>query len=221
MQDEAVVTATIEDKTDVLLDIGLVFVLLSVMEECQNSRKAILVDEFQDTSSMQYCFLRLLSSHNCITVVGDDDQSIFSFNGADISGFDSFRKDFPCHKEVRLHQNYRSTRCIVEAASSLIQNNLKRCPLKQVFTDNVPGDKIMVRECRNEDAQCAFVVDKILMSSSESTQGERSFASVAILYRRQVSGKLFQASLRARKIPFNVHGVAFYRKKNSGLQEYI
>ena len=91
---------------------------------------------------MQYCLLKLLSSHNRITVVGDDDQSIFSFNGADISGFDSFRKDFRSHKEVRLHQNYRSTRCIVEAASSLIRNNVKRCPSKHVFTDNVSGDKV-------------------------------------------------------------------------------
>ncbi|KAH9321467.1 hypothetical protein KI387_016106, partial [Taxus chinensis] len=184
-----------------------------VFEECQKLWTAILVDEFQDTSSMQYCFLKLISSHNRITVVGDDDQSIFSFNGADISGFDSFRKDFPSLKEVRLHQNYRSTRCIVEAASSLIRNNAKRCPSKHVFTDNISGDKIMIRECRNEDAQCAFVVDKILMETSENTRGEHSFANIAVLYRRQVSGKLFQSSLRARKIPFNVHGVAFYRKK--------
>lgn len=184
-----------------------------VFEECQKTWTAILVDEFQDTSSMQYCLLKLLSSHNRITVVGDDDQSIFSFNGADISGFDSFRKDFPSHKEVRLHQNYRSTRCIVEAASSLIRNNVKRCPSKHVFTDNVSGDKIIIRECRNEDAQCAFVVDNILMATSVNSKGERSFANIAILYRRQVSGKLFQSILRARKIPFNVHGVAFYRKK--------
>lgn len=184
-----------------------------VFEECQKTWTAILVDEFQDTSGMQYCLLKLLSSHNRITVVGDDDQSIFSFNGADISGFDSFRKDFPSHKEVRLHQNYRSTRCIVEAASSLIRNNVKRCPSKRVFTDNVSGDKIIIRECRNEDAQCAFVVDNILMATSVNSKGERSFANIAILYRRQVSGKLFQSILRARKIPFNVHGVAFYRKK--------
>ncbi|XP_057852723.2 ATP-dependent DNA helicase SRS2-like protein At4g25120 isoform X2 [Cryptomeria japonica] len=184
-----------------------------VLEECHKSWTAILVDEFQDTSSMQYCFLKLLSSHNHITVVGDDDQSIFSFNGADISGFDSFRKDFPCLKEVRLHQNYRSTRCIVEAASSLIENNVKRCSSKHVFTDNVSGDKIMIKECRTEDAQCAFVVDKILMETSGNTRNEHCFDNIAILYRRQVSGKLFQSCFRTRKIPFNVHGVAFYRKK--------
>ncbi|KAK1261462.1 hypothetical protein QJS04_geneDACA008675 [Acorus gramineus] len=141
----------------------------SVYKQCQDSWKAIVVDEFQDTSSMQYSFLRTLASHNHITVVGDEDQSIFSFNGANICGFDSFRKDFPNHKEIRLNKNYRSTRCIVEAASSLIRNNVMRCQSKKVLTDS---------------------------------------SSVC-----KVSGKAFQESFRLRKIPFNVHGVAFYRKK--------
>ncbi|KAG0448335.1 hypothetical protein HPP92_027860, partial [Vanilla planifolia] len=70
-----------------------------VLKECQYKWKAIVVDEFQDTSSMQYLLLRLLGSHNHITIVGDEDQSIFSFNGADVSGFGSFRRDFPTHKE--------------------------------------------------------------------------------------------------------------------------
>ncbi|KAG6649008.1 hypothetical protein CIPAW_07G183200 [Carya illinoinensis] len=140
-----------------------------VFKECQDSWKAIVIDEFQDTSSMQYNLLQLLASHKRITIVGDDDQSIFSFNGADISGFDSYRKDFPNYKEVRLNKNYRSTRCIIEAASSLIRNNRKRCQLKDVLTDNSSGSK--------------------------------------------VSGKVFQMAFRERKIPFNIHGVAFYRKK--------
>ncbi|XVF11310.1 hypothetical protein REPUB_Repub08aG0016100 [Reevesia pubescens] len=184
-----------------------------VFKECQDSWKAIIVDEFQDTSAMQYSLLRLLASHNHITVVGDDDQSIFSFNGADISGFDSFRKDFPNYKEIRLIRNYRSTRCIVEAASCLIQNNTKRCLSKNFLSENSYGSKITIKECYNEDAQCAFVVDKILETASNGTVGSCSFGSIAILYRRQVSGKVFQTTFRNRKIPFNLHGVAFYRKK--------
>ncbi|KAI8564470.1 hypothetical protein RHMOL_Rhmol03G0183900 [Rhododendron molle] len=184
-----------------------------VFKECQESWKAIVIDEFQDTSAMQYGLLQLLSSHKRITIVGDEDQSIFSFNGADVCGFDSFRKDFPNHKEVKLNKNYRSTRCIVEAASSLIKNNLKRCQLKNVLTDNSSGSKITVKECCNEDAQCAFVVDKILQISSEGSSAKCSFGNVAVLYRRQVSGKVFQTAFRNRKIPFNIHGVAFYRKK--------
>ncbi|KAJ0111618.1 hypothetical protein Patl1_01396 [Pistacia atlantica] len=140
-----------------------------VFKECQDSCKAIIIDEFQDTSAMQYSLLKILASHNCITIVGDDDQSIFSFNGADVSGFDSFRKDFPNHKEIRLTRNYRSTGCIVEAASALIKHNMKRCQLKNVLTENSHGSK--------------------------------------------VSGKVFQIAFRERKIPFNIHGVAFYRKK--------
>ncbi|KAG5558243.1 hypothetical protein RHGRI_008244 [Rhododendron griersonianum] len=184
-----------------------------VFKECQESWKAIVIDEFQDTSAMQYGLLQLLSSHKRITIVGDEDQSIFSFNGADVCGFDSFRKDFPNHKEVKLNKNYRSTRCIVEAASSLIKNNLKRCQLKNVLTDNSCGSKITVKECCNEDAQCAFVVDKILQISSEGSSAKCTFGNVAVLYRRQVSGKVFQTAFRDRKIPFNIHGVAFYRKK--------
>ncbi|XP_075111265.1 ATP-dependent DNA helicase SRS2-like protein At4g25120 [Nicotiana tabacum] len=184
-----------------------------VFEECQEIWKAIVIDEFQDTSAMQYGLLRTLASHKRITIVGDEDQSIFGFSGADASGFDSFRKDFPLHKEVRLSKNYRSTRCIVEAASYLIQNNSKRCQSKRVLTDNPVGSKITIKECCNEDAQCSFVVDKILEITSNSTTGKSSFGDIAVLFRRQVSGKIFQEAFRNRKIQFNVHGVAFYRKK--------
>lgn len=169
-----------------------------VFGECQESWKAILIDEFQDTSSMQYGLLKILASHKRITIVGDDDQSIFSFNGADISGFDSFRKDFPNHKEIRLNKNYRSTRCIVEAASYLIQNNNKRCQLKNVLTDNSSGAKITVKDCHNEDAQCAFVVDKILEATSNCPAAGSSFGEIAILYRRR-QGKCFkQPSVKER-----------------------
>ncbi|XP_030530157.1 ATP-dependent DNA helicase SRS2-like protein At4g25120 isoform X3 [Rhodamnia argentea] len=184
-----------------------------VLKECQDMYKAIIIDEFQDTSAMQYNLLRILASHNRITIVGDDDQSIFSFSGANISGFDSFREDFPMHKEIRLVKNYRSTRCIVEAASSLIKNNVKRRQFKNVLTDNSTGSKITVKECRNEDAQCTFVIDKILEAMSGGSTANCSYGDIAILYRRQVSGKPFQSAFRERKIPFNLHGVAFYRKK--------
>ncbi|XP_075485435.1 ATP-dependent DNA helicase SRS2-like protein At4g25120 isoform X1 [Primulina tabacum] len=184
-----------------------------VLEEYQESWKAIVIDEFQDTSVMQYSLLRILASHKRITIVGDEDQSIFSFNGADVSGFHAFRKDFPMYKEVRLNKNYRSTRCIVEAASNLIQNNLKRCNSKDVLTDNASGSKITMKECGNEDAQCAFVIDKVLEITSDPSSANSSCGNIAVLYRRQVTGRILQTAFRSRKIPFNTHGVAFYRKK--------
>ncbi|GAB2235527.1 hypothetical protein Drorol1_Dr00025952 [Drosera rotundifolia] len=157
------------------------------------------------------CSVKLLTDYP--EVVGDEDQSIFSFNGADISGFDSFRKDFPNLKEILLNRNYRSTRCIVEAASSLSQNNKRRCQLKKVLADNSSGEKITVKECHNENAQCAFVIDKIFEDTADDSDNGSSLGNITILYRRQVSGKVFQAAFRSRKISFNVHGVAFYRKK--------
>ncbi|PAN14052.1 hypothetical protein PAHAL_2G380900 [Panicum hallii] len=183
-----------------------------VYKECQDMWQAIVVDEFQDTSAMQYCLLKILASHNYITIVGDEDQSIFSFNGADVSGFDSFRRDFPYHKEIRLSKNYRSTRAIVEAATALIHNNTKRHHHKLVETDNPSGCKITVKECHSEDSQCAFVIDKIIEITSSSAES-CDFGNIAVLYRRQITGKVFQVAFRNRKIPFNVHGVAFYRKK--------
>ncbi|XP_023635685.1 ATP-dependent DNA helicase SRS2-like protein At4g25120 isoform X2 [Capsella rubella] len=184
-----------------------------VFKECQDTWKAIIVDEFQDTSTMQYKLLRMLGSHNHITIVGDDDQSIFGFNGADSSGFDSFRRDFPNYKEVRLIKNYRSSRYIVEAASSIIKNNTKRCQSKSISSENSQGSKIIVKECHNEEAQCAYVIDKIIEITNDGSTPCCSHGDIAILYRRQVSGKVFQNAFRQRKIPFNVHGVAFYRKK--------
>ncbi|XP_010438926.1 PREDICTED: ATP-dependent DNA helicase SRS2-like protein At4g25120 [Camelina sativa] len=184
-----------------------------VFKECQDTWKAIIVDEFQDTSTMQYKLLRMLGSHNHITIVGDDDQSIFGFNGADSSGFDSFRRDFPNYKEVRLIKNYRSSRHIVEAASSIIKNNTKRCQSKSISSENSQGSKITVKECHNEEAQCAYVIDKIIEITNDDSTPCCSHGDIAILYRRQVSGKVFQNAFRQRKIPFNVHGVAFYRKK--------
>ncbi|XP_024395416.1 ATP-dependent DNA helicase SRS2-like protein At4g25120 isoform X5 [Physcomitrium patens] len=184
-----------------------------VLDECQKTWTCVLVDEFQDTSRMQYRFLRLLASHNRVTIVGDDDQSIFSFNGANARGFDSFRRDFPMLKEVRLHQNYRSTRSIVEAATSLIQHNKKRCQEKQAHTLNDVGEKIAVMECRTEAAECSFVVDSILTNAAGQGSSNPTFGGIAVLYRRQVTGRMFQSAFRSRKIPFNVHGVAFYRKK--------
>ncbi|KAK3125074.1 hypothetical protein QOZ80_7BG0599640 [Eleusine coracana subsp. coracana] len=183
-----------------------------VYKECQDMWQAIVVDEFQDTSAMQYCLLKLLASHSRITIVGDEDQSIFSFNGANASGFDSFRRDFPNHKEIRLSKNYRSTRAIVEAATALIHNNTKRHHHKLVETDNPSGCKITVKECHSEDSQCAFVIDKIIETTSSSAEC-CNFGNVAVLYRRQITGKAFQVFFRNRKIPFNIHGVAFYRKK--------
>ncbi|GJV64031.1 ATP-dependent DNA helicase SRS2-like protein [Tanacetum coccineum] len=144
--------------------------------------------------SCKYDLLRILASHKRITIVGDEDQ-------------------------IKLNKNYRSTRCIVEAASFLIRNNSKRCQQSKVLTDNSSGSKITVKECCNEDAQCSFVVDKILELTSSGSSVKGTFGEIAVLYRRQVflcreknKRKLvFKMPSSDRKIPFNVQVVrAFY-----------
>ncbi|EFJ30182.1 hypothetical protein SELMODRAFT_440582 [Selaginella moellendorffii] len=179
----------------------------TALAECHNTWAYVLVDEFQDTSVMQY---KLLSLHGRVTVVGSD---IISFNGANSLGFSTFRNDVPNYKEVRPHQNYRSTGCIVEAARCVIQHNDSGCSAKVVRMDDDFGEKTVVMECRNEEAQCAFVVDEILEKASVASDIKPVFANFAILYRQQVTGKIFQSAFRSRKIPFNMHGVAVYCKK--------
>ncbi|KAG6501487.1 hypothetical protein ZIOFF_041368 [Zingiber officinale] len=115
-----------------------------VYNECLSTWKAIVIDEFQDTSSLQYGLLSILASHNRVTIIGDEDQ-------------------------VRLKKNYRSTKCIGEVVSALILNNNKRCCIKQIETDNSCGSKVSIKEWHNEDAQCAFVIDKILEMTSHDS----------------------------------------------------
>ncbi|CAI5537034.1 unnamed protein product, partial [Closterium sp. Naga37s-1] len=194
-----------------------------VLQECMAAWTHVLVDEFQDTSRIQFAFVKALcGTHGRITVVGDDDQSIFSFNGANAASFDMFREQFPDHTEVRLCRNYRSTGTIVRASGAVISQNFPgRRAAKELCTDNGDGEKIRVVEVRNEAAQCALVEDAIMSFMHQmhrvqpliSPPFQSTSQDGGVLYRRQVTGRAFQAAMRERKIPFNVHGVAFYRKK--------
>ena len=127
----------------------------------QNRFHHILIDEFQDTNALQYKWLRLLSSSNSIVfAVGDDDQSIYAFRGADISNMSSFEKDFSVEKIIRLEQNYRSHGHILDAANALIQNNKNRLG-KNLWTDSELGDQIIVNECVDDTYEADWVVEEI------------------------------------------------------------
>ena len=168
----------------------------------------VLVDEFQDTSKSQLMLVTALAPRAAITVVGDDDQTIFGFNGSNHKNFDLFRAQYPHVRELRLLNNYRSSGVIVEASRALIQHNKMRAAKMQKPVAP-PGLKIQVIECRNETCEVRFVVENIKAKVAAGT----SYKDLAVLYRTQKTGRLFQEQMRKEKLPFNVHGVSFWRRK--------
>ena len=174
----------------------------AVREAFQAQFSHVLVDEFQDTNKVQYDLMRALVSGNRVTVVGDDDQSIFAFQGA--TGRDVFthmRADYDGIASVRLEENYRSTGIIVAASSSLIHKSLSR-EQKQAISMHEQGDPITVVECSCAAAEADYVLKAI---EWEATQRKIPLSEMAILYRKKVTGQYFQTKLLEKGIPFNHH----------------
>ena len=162
----------------------------------------ILVDEFQDTNAIQYAWLRMLAGEAAnITVVGDDDQSIYGWRGARIENILSYQKDFKNTRVVRLEQNYRSTANILNAANAVIENNTDRMG-KQLWTDGNKGDLIQLYTAYNEQDEARFVVGRI--EDSVDKGGVRS--EIAILYRSNAQSRVFEERLMQCGIPYRVYG---------------
>jgi DNA helicase-2/ATP-dependent DNA helicase PcrA len=160
------------------------------------------VDEFQDTNTIQYAWLRLLTEgNNNLFVVGDDDQSIYGWRGAKIENIFSFQSHYPDHQLVRLEQNYRSTGHILKAANALIVNNEHRMG-KELWTDAGDGESISVYSAFNEQDEAYFVVEKIRQWINEG--GMRS--EVAILYRSNAQSRQFEERLMTTNVPYRVYG---------------
>ena len=177
----------------------------------QNIFKYILVDEYQDTNHSQYLIIKALSDKfQNICVVGDDAQSIYSFRGANINNILNFQKDFPDSKLFRLEQNYRSTKNIVNAANSLIENNQKRLK-KRVWTENESGEKISVNKLLTDGEEGRFVASSIFETKMQNQLNNRDFA---ILYRTNAQSRSFEDALRKKNIPYRVYGgLSFYQRK--------
>jgi len=162
----------------------------------------ILVDEFQDTNAIQYAWLRMLAGDDArITVVGDDDQSIYGWRGARVENILRFQKDFSNTHVVRLEQNYRSTATILNAANAVIDNNTARMG-KQLWTDGNDGDRIQLYTAYNEQDEARFVVDRI--EDHVDKGGARS--DVAILYRSNAQSRVFEERLMQCGMPYRVYG---------------
>lgn len=190
-----------------------------VLQYYQNKFSYILVDEYQDTNPAQYDLIRLLSgSKRNLCVVGDDDQSIYGWRGADISIILGFEKDYPDCQVIKLEQNYRSTGSILNAANAVIDHNMGRKG-KTLWTDAGEGEKIRVYEAEDERDEAAFVCEnmKRLMEKGVSP------GKAAVLYRMNAQSRVLEEALVRMGIPYRVYGgMKFYdRKEVKDLVAYL
>ena len=178
-----------------------------VREYYQNKFRYVLVDEYQDTNHLQYLLTSLLAGgRKNLCVVGDDDQSIYRFRGANIENILNFEKQYKTARTIRLEQNYRSTQNILDAANAVIKNNLGRKG-KTLWTDNGSGDKVNIRTNYSEADEASFVVGDIMTQVSQG----RKFSDCAVLYRMNAQSNALEYALRRNGVPYKVvGGTKFY-----------
>lgn len=182
-----------------------------VLAKYQNRFRYILVDEYQDTNHSQYLIVRALSDRfQNICVVGDDAQSIYAFRGANINNILNFQRDYDDVKVYRLEQNYRSTKNIVEAANSIIDKNKTKLE-KIVWTENEPGNKIIVNRSMTDGDEGRFVASSIFENKMNNQLNNGDFA---ILYRTNAQSRAMEDALRKKDIPYRIYGgLSFYQRK--------
>jgi DNA helicase-2/ATP-dependent DNA helicase PcrA len=170
----------------------------------------ILIDEYQDTNHAQYRFVRLLTMRRKnLCVVGDDDQSIYKFRGADIANILNFEKDYPTAKVIKLEQNYRSTQNILGAAGAVVARNLGRKP-KELWTQKPGGDKILCYKARDEKDEARFICRTIQQEVDEG----RSLRQIAVLYRTNAQSRALEDALRNWGTPYRIFGgLRFYDRR--------
>lgn len=181
-----------------------------LLEKYQQIFKYILVDEFQDTNYSQYRLLKLLAAEDNICVVGDDDQSIYRFRGADVTNILNFEKDFPGTKVIRLEQNYRSTQNILDVSGAVIASNSMRKP-KKLWTERGSGEKVYHCWLNTEEEEARHIANVI---KELYLKGEYDYRDFAILYRVNLQARAIEDVLREELIPYRViGGISFYHRK--------
>ena len=174
----------------------------SLLEHYQNRFKHILVDEFQDTNTIQYALIRLLAgAKNRVFIVGDDDQAIYAWRGARVENIHRFQREFKQAQVIRLEQNYRSTTTILSAANALIDHNNDRLG-KRLWTSGEDGERILFYNAFNELDEARFVIDR---AKQWAEQGHAR-ADIAILYRSNAQSRVFEERLVSEGIPYRVYG---------------
>lgn len=182
-----------------------------VLHKYQHKFKYILIDEYQDTNPAQYEIIKLLgAAHENVCVVGDDAQSIYSFRGATIQNILQFQKDYDAVKVIKLEQNYRSTQSIINVANEVIKNNKGQIP-KNLWTENITGDKIKLVRTASDNEEGKFIADSI---QEQRLRNHYTNRDIAILYRTNAQSRSFEESLRRMNIPYTIYGgISFYQRK--------
>lgn len=182
-----------------------------VLEFYRNRFRYIMVDEYQDTSRAQYELVKLLAKgHQNICVVGDDDQSIYGWRGADIRNILEFERDYDDVHVIKLEQNYRSTQIILDAANCLIKNNIER-KRKKLWSEKKEGELIKIQLAETEVDEAEFVANTI---STMVRMGERQYRDFAVLYRANAQARPVEDALNRAQIPYNIYGgTKFYERK--------
>ena len=177
----------------------------------QNRFKYILVDEYQDTNGAQYQLTKILAAkHHNLCVVGDADQSIYGWRGADIRNIMDFEQDYPEARTIKLEQNYRSTKNILAAANAVIEHNINR-KKKDLWTENATGEKLTIYEARDERDEAQFIATTV---SKQKTLFNTSYGDMAILYRTNAQSRVIEEMFMRNGIPYTmVGGLKFYDRK--------
>jgi DNA helicase-2/ATP-dependent DNA helicase PcrA len=193
----------------IMQTVGLLEVFADVRERYQTRFKYIHVDEYQDTNHAQYRLVNILAAaHRNLCVVGDDDQSVYSWRGADIRNILDFERDYPEAKVVKLEQNYRSTQTILDAANAVVANNASRKP-KELWTAGPEGERIRVFTAVDEYAEARFVVSEI----ERLIEAGASPRDVAVFYRTNAQSRALEDVLVREGVPYQVvGGVRFYER---------
>lgn len=177
-----------------------------ILGEYQQQFRHIMIDEYQDTNAVQYLLIKMLADlHQNIFVVGDDDQSIYKFRGAEIQNILNFQKDYPNARVIRLEQNYRSTQNILTASNAIIAKNKERMG-KKLWTQNEAGEQILIYNGETEKDEARFVTDQIL-----KLKNQFSLSDIAVFYRTNAQSRSFEDEFRRNGLPYKIFGgMKFY-----------
>lgn len=197
------------DFSDILVNTYKLLENEEILNKVQEKYKYIMVDEYQDTNNIQYNIInKIASKYKNICVVGDENQSIYGFRGANIRNILDFEKDYPNATVIKLEENYRSTKVILEAANSVIKNN-KTSRDKNLWTNKNEGDKILVKPCITAREEVNYVIEKIVGMKSQG----KKYNDFTILYRTNAQSRLFEEGFLRYGIPYKIFGgMQFYQR---------